>query len=305
MVAEAIAPRTEYARRMQRVLDHIDTHLAEALELKALAAVAHFSPFHFHRVFAGWMGETLGDYLRRRRLERAAWLLRHHPAVPVLNVALEVGFGSGEAFARAFKLRYGAAPSAWRQRRNPDQADRNLDQAWRGPALQHDGIDPPMKDAPMLNVELHELPPVRVAALRHVGPYGSPIGEFWARRFVPWARDQQLPIATRYGLSYDDPLDTPPSQCRYDAAMEVPADYQPHGGAQMLDLPGGLYAVAHFHGASADIERAWPWLFKEWLPNSGYQIDDRPCFERQGCNDVGGGPGLPFSCDICIPVRPL
>ncbi len=70
--------------------------------------MAHFSPFHFHRLFAAWTGETLGDYLRRRRVEQAALRLRSQPRLSVLEAALGVGFGSGEAFARAFRQHFGA-----------------------------------------------------------------------------------------------------------------------------------------------------------------------------------------------------
>jgi AraC family transcriptional regulator len=73
---------------MHRVVEHIDRHLDEPLELETLAGVAHFSPFHFHRLFSAWMGETLGEYVRRRRLEIAAQRLISQPAVPVLQVAL-------------------------------------------------------------------------------------------------------------------------------------------------------------------------------------------------------------------------
>lgn len=83
------------------------------------------------------------------------------------------------------------------------------------------------------------------------------------------------------------------------------ADFVATGEARIQQLPGGLHAVARFHGSATEIERAWPWMLREWLPDSGYQMDDRPCFERQGPNDGGGGPGLPFDCDICIPLRPL
>ncbi|MBI5258887.1 MAG: AraC family transcriptional regulator [Burkholderiales bacterium] len=302
------APRAEYARRMQRVLAHIDAHLAAPLDLKALAAVAHFSPYHFHRVFAGWMGETLGDYLRRRRLEQAAALLRQRPQTAVLSIALEVGFGSGEAFARAFKAHYGHAPNAWRRLRNPDQACRNLDQDGQAPAREDGGTFPtpfPQEPTMMLNVQVMDLSAVRIACLRYTGPYGAPVGEFWAHRFVPWARAQQLAPAPRYGISHDDPSITPPSQCRYDAGVEVPERFVPSGDATVQQLPGGRYAVARFRGTSSEIERAWPWLLGQWLPASGYQADDRPCFERQGPGDEGGGPGLPFTCDICVPLRPL
>ena len=57
---------------MHKVVEYVDRHLDEPLELTTLAKVAHFSPFHFHRLFAAWMGEAVGEYLRRRRVEMAA-----------------------------------------------------------------------------------------------------------------------------------------------------------------------------------------------------------------------------------------
>lgn len=106
--------QAEYARRLNRVLDYIDQHLDSALELEYLADIAHFSRFHFHRVFAAWMGETLGDYARRRRLESAAWRLSCDWQASILDIALAYGFASGEAFARAFKIRFACTPSEWR-----------------------------------------------------------------------------------------------------------------------------------------------------------------------------------------------
>jgi AraC family transcriptional regulator len=93
--------RAVYAERMHRVLAAIDEKIDQPLDLASLAQVAHFSEFHFHRLFAAWMGETLGAYLRRRRLEVAAQRLVAQPRLSVLAVALSVGWGSGEAFARA------------------------------------------------------------------------------------------------------------------------------------------------------------------------------------------------------------
>ena len=76
---------------MHKVLDHIDRQLDKPLDLESLAEVAHFSPFHFHRLFAAWMGETLGDYLRRRRIEVAAMRLSSQPRLSVLTAAISVG----------------------------------------------------------------------------------------------------------------------------------------------------------------------------------------------------------------------
>src|ERR1700677_2061732 len=114
---------------MHRVLEYIDRHLDQELDLRALARVAHFSSFHFHRVFLSWTGETLGDYLRRRRLEVAATRLAGQPQFAIFSVDAYVGFGSAEAFARVFKIRFGRTASEWRattaQQRNPGQELRN------------------------------------------------------------------------------------------------------------------------------------------------------------------------------------
>src|SRR5712675_2433867 len=129
--------RAEYDGRMHRVLDHIDRRLDQFLDLETLAEVAHFSPFHFHRLFSAWMGETLGAYLRRRRCEVAATRLLAQPRVAVLQIALGVGFGSAEALTHAFNARFGCSPTSWRLQQSAshpakssrDQANSKVDQA--------------------------------------------------------------------------------------------------------------------------------------------------------------------------------
>src|SRR5580692_1480482 len=106
--------RRSYTARINRVMDHIDAHLDETLDLQALAGVAQFSPFHFHRLFQSLTGETLADRVRRRRLEVAAGRLLTRPGATALRIALEVGFNSAEAFTRAFRAYFGVTPTAWR-----------------------------------------------------------------------------------------------------------------------------------------------------------------------------------------------
>ena len=69
--------RLEYEKRVNRVIDHIRDHLADELSLESLAAIAAFSPFHFHRIFRAMTGETLAAFVQRLRLERAAVTLIH------------------------------------------------------------------------------------------------------------------------------------------------------------------------------------------------------------------------------------
>jgi AraC-like DNA-binding protein len=95
--------RREYERRVNRVMDYVQAHLDEDLTLEKLAGVAAFSPFHFHRVFAAITGETLSNFIRRVRLERAASCLAIMRETSVLEIALRYGFSSAVTFARAFK----------------------------------------------------------------------------------------------------------------------------------------------------------------------------------------------------------
>ena len=309
---------------MHRVLEHVDAHLDRPLELNELAEVAHFSPFHFHRLFSAWMGETLGEYLRRRRLELAAVRLVVQPRAAVLSIALSVGFGSAEAFARAFKVRFRCTPSAWRRleaarrarerralHRNPDQAFSNPDQAFGNPDQDpavpggHDGtfLDP-FAEAPM-NVKIVERQPAKVAYLRYVGPYGQPVSEFWQARVYPWMVTNSLLGRPRYGVSLDDPGVTAPEKCRYDAGVELPAGFSAGRDCLTTTIAGGKYAEGAFRGKVADIGEAWNALLRDWLPASGMQLDGRPCFEYYP-PDAGydAHTGI-FSCSIVIPLAPL
>jgi AraC family transcriptional regulator len=297
---------------MHRVLEHIDKQLDQPLDLESLAEVAHFSPFHFHRLFSAWMGETSGDYLRRRRVEIAATRLVAQPRVRVLQVALSVGFGSAEAFARAFKTRFGCSPTSWRQQQsalrpaksNPGQVKRNIDQVLPQNLAKNDAVRHPSPEASM-KVELIDRQPTTVAYLRYVGPYGAPIMTFWQKTVYPWMATSGLLQQPRYGISHDDPTITAPQQCRYDAACEVPPGLTTLGNALKTTIPGGKYAALSFKGTVADIEEAWTAMLRDWLPSSGLQLDGRIMFEYypQG-SSFDPATGV-FDCKLCVPVVPL
>ncbi len=300
----AVDSRREYTRRFHRVIDYIDRHLDEPLALATLAEVAHFSPFHFHRLFAAWMGETLGDYVRRRRIEVAATRLSAQPRVPVLDVALSVGFGSGEAFAHAFRARFGVSASTWRRERSVRRrAKRNPDQAALSDGV--DDADHPLSKEPPMQVDLVERAPVRIVYLRNVGPYGPALAEFWSRRVMPWIAERRLHGRAMYGISLDDPDVTAPDRLRYDVGVEVGDDFVAIGDEQVTTIPGGRYAATRFFGPADRIQASWESLLRDWLPESGLQLDARPTFEHYAPDMRHDDATGAFECDITIPVMPL
>src|SRR5437660_11646978 len=103
----------DYHQRIVRTLLYIQQHLDDALKLEQVAGVAAFSTFHFHRIFRGLVGETMKEYVRRLRLERAARDLERLEE-PITQIALQAGLAAHECFTRAFGDMFGRSPSAYR-----------------------------------------------------------------------------------------------------------------------------------------------------------------------------------------------
>jgi AraC family transcriptional regulator len=301
----AAGPGGEYDKRVNRVIDHIREHLADDLSLAGLARVAAFSPFHFHRLFRAVTGETVFGFIQRLRLEKSAAALRDHPDRSVLEIALDHGFGSAASFARAFRARFGMSATDWRaggaerwlRRRKPGQQVRKPGKAPRRRATH---------TAPM-SIRVAERPSQHVAFMRYVGPYGAHgIPELWAR-LRTWIAAHDLGTGPRItlGVAYDDPSITAPDRCRYDACVVVPRDFTPDRLVDVTDVAGGRYAVAEFVGTAHEIEGVWNRVFAGWLPGSGYEPDDRPCYELyRGDPTVDARRGI-FRCELHLPVRPL
>lgn len=319
-----MTPRHTYIARINRVIDHIDAHLADPLDLATLAGVAHFSPWHFHRIFQAMTGETLADRVRRRRLEAAAARLLATPATTAVAIALDVGFASPEVFSRAFRAHFGMTPTAWRRGGWRDWADGHREQLHKIHQAQHNQHqalikaflhDPhlwptghvPLDGEPTMDVQIRQIPDTRVAYMRHTGPYGTAgIPRTW-QRFAAWCEQAGLmqPRRTMYGVSQDNPSITPPAQCRYDACIEVDEAFRPSGEVGVQTLRGGRYACARFTGTPNDIHAAWMRLCGEWLPDSGYQADDAPAVEIYDPDYVMDEKTGAFSCWLCVPVRGL
>jgi AraC-like DNA-binding protein len=101
-------------RRMLRARDAMDRAWAEPLDVPAVARIAHVSEAHFSRTFRAVFGETPHRYLRRRRVERAMYLLRDTDR-SVTDICYQVGFNSTGTFSRTFTAIVGRSPRAYRE----------------------------------------------------------------------------------------------------------------------------------------------------------------------------------------------
>ena len=258
--------RAEYAARFNRVVDHIQAHLAEPLDLETLAGVACFSPCHFHRLFHGWMGETIHDFIVRLRVERAAAQLAYDPAKSVTEIALDCGFSSSSTFARAFKAFHGVSASEWRNNRKIGQADRKNRKA-DGPgqtACSDPSHEPNTAGGTLpgltLRVEVKHLQPMDVAYIRHVGSYqqNAALFERLFGKLRGWAGPRGLLAHPVRFLSvhHDNPemAITAAHKLRMDAALALPltlpGPVRVDGEISRQRLQGGAYAVTRVRTCS-------------------------------------------------------
>ncbi len=318
--------RGVYTARINRVIDHIEAHLDEAMSLETLARVAHFSPFHFHRIFRALVGETLNQFIQRVRSEKAASMLLYNQRKSVTEIALDCGFSGSATFARAFKEGFGMSASEWRaggyeresknrqsndkidQPNSKDRQDFNIASYYLEPEPNRLKWRVKMSSKLEAHVEVQEFPEMHVAYVRHIGPYkgDSQLFEGLFNKLFRWAGPRNLlnPDAKIIAMYHDNPDITDEDKLRTDVCVTVPADTSVEGEIGKTTIPAGQYAVAHFELDPDQYEQAWNLVYGGWLPDSGYQPDERPCFELYR-NDPKTHPENKCIVDICVAVKPM
>lgn len=150
----------------------------------------------------------------------------------------------------------------------------------------------------MMKFRVETLPNYRVAYVRKVGPYGSGNLEVW-EKLKQWANDRHLLNSTTILLAVqqDNSETTLPKNCRFDACIVIPKDFQIDKSITECELPGGRYIIYEVKHTPEDIQNAYAAIFPS-IQNSGYQIDNKPIFER-----YFGDMNHNHYCEICVPVK--
>lgn len=286
-----------YRRRLLTVLVHIQNHLDDELNLATLSRVAGFSPFHFHRIFLGMTGETLGAHIRRLRLTRAAFRMEFSD-MPVTEAGLEAGYEAPEAFSRAFKAQYGEPPRRFREL----SRRRRLEQVARLFPFPEDFLNYHQTGAIAMDVTIERRKPLRVAYARATGPYTQSSTEAWNKLMaLGGPKGLFRPGARYFGVGHDDPSTTAPELIRYDACVSVGPEVEPEGELGVMELPGGDYAVARHKGPYEEMEKSYMWLYGVWLPQSGREPAPGPGYEEY-LNSPENTPPQELLTEISLPL---
>lgn len=293
MKPQKTATLLDYGRRIERVVAHIAANLDEPLDLGGLAAIACFSPYHFHRIYRGMTGETAADTLRRLRLHRASGELVRGTA-EIAGIARRAGYGSVEAFNRAFAQSYGLPPAAYRRKGR-------LEGMLEPPVTVNSDTLSETVETTMQDVTIGDLPALTLIGIDHAGPYMEIGGAF--DRLIVWAASRNLigPDTRSFGVYFDDPEAVAPEKLRSFAGMTCVNPVTLDGPVRAQELPAGRYAQLVHKGPYAELERSYRRLYGEWLPQSGHTPADSPCYEEY-LNDPRNTPPEELLTRICVPL---
>jgi AraC family transcriptional regulator len=155
-----------------------------------------------------------------------------------------------------------------------------------------------------MNIVIKELPDYEVAYVRHVGSYLNTF-EAWIRLGTWAARNKLLPTEQHFiGISLDDPNVTDEYDCRYDACVTIPYDFnkENHPEINFKNIQGGLYAFYQFYDTIDQLAIAYQNIYGQWLPESDFEPDDRHCLEF--CmNNPSNDPEGKAKVDLYIPIK--
>jgi len=302
--------RSFYEDAVSRTVSRVASQLDDALDLARLARGAALSPFHFHRVFRGMVGETPLELHRRLRMERAAWRILQGDA-GITAVAFDAGYETHEAFTRAFRHFYGVPPSSFRPHASREGKDGALPRSFELAARCGVHFNPPgsaepnvhfMSGGQPMNVEIKEMPELRVATVRHIGPYPR-ISEAFGKlgAIAGPAGLYAYPEAAMIAVYYDDPDTTLPEELRSDAGISVPERQALPDGLGEARIRAGRYACMTHRGSYKKLGDAWSRLMGEWLPRSGERVGEGVSFEVYR-NHPGNAEEAELKTELFVPL---
>jgi AraC family transcriptional regulator len=289
-----------YLEQLEKAVIFIENNLNEDIKVDMVAGVAGYSYYHFHRIFEVVLGETVGNYIRSRRIVRAANDLLYTDK-RILDIAVHYQFDSQEAFNRAFKRVYKVSPGTYRKNR----IDAIIGSKKELTAIHlkhlHEGVT--------IQPFIRQLGEVRLIGIRGKTTLcKNRIPEMW-RTFNSRIEEIKSRIdgVRGYGVCEVDPefdinkFNENTETSQFIGAEVNSFDEMPQGMVSKT-LGGGKYAVFTHKGKINTLQMTYDYIWGTWVLCSGFEIDQRDDFEFY--NERFLGPDNDLSeLDIYIPVK--
>ncbi len=280
--------KSPYHQKLNLVVEYIHSHLDEKIEIKTLAELSHFSPFHFHRITRALLGEPIGAYINRVRLETAAKMLRY-TTLSMEEIGYNIGYDAPSSLTKAFKQHFGITPSAYRKNKTL-----NLNRTNR---METASLN--IKKPKIVNVEDKNCIYVTLKGAYEKLDYPSAWATLWQE-----VKNQKLFTAgiEHLGLPFDDPNVTEESNIRYDACLIIHKEAKPTGTVGTKTLKGGKFVVFHYQGSYSNFGEVYDYIFNTWLFQSDHELREE-CVREKYLNNAEKTPEDKLKTEFYIPIK--
>lgn len=298
----------ENLARINKAIYYIDVHLDSKLLLADIAKAAHFSPYHFHRLFSLVMKETPNEYIIRKRIEKAASFFLNKKDISVTEASERTGFSSISSFSRAFKKFYGMSPQEFKEQ-SPEKFSKICKTESKNGQIEVSFEQYIRSIQQSLNwIQMNAITEVKnvgdfeLAYVSHVGKMDDLGNAFDS--LIRWAApkglmgQENLRMVTIY---HDSPKITDPNHLRMSASMILNQPTKVDGEIGLRTLEATKCIVSRFKIAPFEFQQAWESNFV-WMTEHGYKKADKDPFEIY-YNNYLDHPEKKFIVDLCIPVQ--
>lgn len=262
---QRISTNEEYKKQINIIIEYINNNLDQPIDLEKLAEISNFSPYHFHRVIRAFIGEPIGAYIIRIRLETAAKLLRYTD-LTVSEIAYKIGYDVPTSLSKAFKQQYNISPIDYRTNKNfmimkTEKKDIQLNV--KGPKLMN-------------------LPSKTVIYINLSGQYGSlDFGGSW-KRLWDFVKENKLFSSgiEHIAIYHDDPKITEGEKLRTDICLTVKKEVKPKGDVGVKEIKEGRFAMFLYIGTYDNLDSVYDVIYSKMLPENNLKLRDYHCFEK-------------------------
>ena len=296
----------EHIKRIRKVLNFIEENLDNELSLEDLAEIGNYSPFHFHRIFRGIIGETLQEYINRNRMEKSAMMLALKKNTSLEEIYTQFGFKSNANFSKNFKKYYGISPTEFRKI-SPEKFSKIL------PMNSNIGQKEVVFQQYLYNInqmknfmetnakiEVKELPEMNLASVLSIGVQNI---DNAYNKLISWGISKNLfprENVKMISVYHDSFKVTAPNKVRIHACMLLDEPIKTDGEIFPETLPKGRHIVGSYFIGIHEFEKAWQSLFL-WMNENGYQYKRTFPFEIYH-NNFKEHPEKKCRVDFCIPI---
>ncbi|MGM5630884.1 AraC family transcriptional regulator [Apibacter raozihei] len=255
--------KEEYLKRINIVIDYINNHLDEDIDLKKLASISHFSPFHFQRIMKAFLGEPLGSFIIRTRVETAAQLIRY-TNLPLKDIAYRIGYNTPSSLSKIFKQYYGISPIDYRKNKKFT-------------------IIKPVRIMENLHLEpqVVSIKPQQIIYIQLFGDYNSLDYCGTWKKLWEYVKENVLFSSDieHICINYDDPKVTEPDKLRTDCCLTISAHVLPKGEIGVKEMKGGKYLKVRYQGSYKKLGNVYDTIFK-YIPDNHLSLRNSYSFEK-------------------------